>query len=54
MSVSPLEKVNAETRGDDESQRVSNEDNGGGIWERVMEPFDQDKEEEEVEDLAEE
>ena len=47
MSVSPLEEDNSDARGDDTYHGVRGEESGGGTWERMMEPFDQDKEEEE-------
>ena len=49
MSVSPLEEDNSDTRGDDEDQGIRREGSGGDTWDRMMEPFDQDKEEEEEE-----
>ena len=43
-SVRPLEQVNSNLRGDEVEEGLAREDNN--VWNRVMEPFDQDKEEE--------
>ena len=44
-SVSPLEEGNNDEGGDEQDTGVEN--GGGDMWDRVFEPFDQDKEEEE-------
>ena len=46
MSVSPLEEDRSNSRGDDSGERLEQEKEGGGVWDRMMEPFDQDEEEE--------